>query len=149
MEAKDLVTMASTIIAVFVFGKGVGEYVHANVIRRYEKFHDMSVRFDENKSIQTVCTLLHGANGASAAPTKQEKEVFICFLEEIYFMMKSKIMKQDLALYTYGYYGRMALDSEQFWQGLNKKEPFYTHFLDFCNKAKSYQPAPGAGDLAY
>lgn len=149
MEVKDLVTMASAIIAVLVFGKGVWEYVHANAIRRYEKFHEMSVRFDKNNSIQKVCTLLHGANDVSAAPTKQEKEVFICFLEEIYFMMKSKIMKQDLALYAFGHYGRMALDSEQFWQGLSKNEPFYTHFLDFCKLAKSYHPTPGAGDLTY
>ena len=149
--AKDLFTVASTIIALSVFIKGVVEFVHSNAIRRYEKFHQMSVRFDDNAEIQKVCELLHGANSAAGPLTKQQKEVFICFLEEIYFMMNSGIMKRDLALYTFGYYGKTALDSEPFWQGLNKNEPFYIHFLEFCRLAKSYQPTSiiSKGQLAY
>ena len=149
--AKDLFTAASTIIALSVFLKGVIEFVHSNAIRRYEKFHQMSVRFDENAEIQKVCDLLHGANGSAETLTTQQKEVFICFLEEIYFMMNTGIMKRDLALYTFGYYGKMALDSEQFWQGLNKNEPFYVHFVEFCRLASSYRPTSvvGKGELVY
>jgi hypothetical protein len=99
-DAKAIFTIVSTIIALLVFGKGVLEFVRANAIRRYEKFHEMSIRFDENADIQKICTLLHGARRSIRPPTKQEREVFICFLEEIYFMMKSGIMKRDLALYT-------------------------------------------------
>ena len=64
-------------------------------------------------------------------------------------MMKSKIMKPDLALYTFGYYGEMALDSTPFWQELNKNEPFYRHFLSFCSRAKSYRPDSDRVDLTY
>jgi hypothetical protein len=148
-EAKDLFTIIGTIIALLVFGKGVLEFMHANAMRRYEKFHQMSVRFDGNPVIQKVCTLLHGVQVTPDAPNKQDKEVFICFLEEVYFMMKSKIMKQDLALYTFGYYGQMALNSAQFWQGLNQSEPFYVHFLSFCELAKTYRPESGTPDLTY
>src|SRR5262245_44060100 len=105
-DAKNLFTIIGTIVAIFVFGKGILEFMHANAIRRYEKFHQMSVRFDDNPVIQKVCTLLNSVQTTSDSPTKQEKEVFICFLEEIYFMMKSNVMKQDLALYTFGYYGQ-------------------------------------------
>lgn len=151
---KTLVTIAGTVIALLAFIKGVIEFVHLNAIRRYEKFHQMSVRFDANDDIQDVCDVLHGAKPADSV-TKQQKEVFICFIEEIYFMMMSRswmtsrsIMNRDLALYTFGHYGQLALDSERFWLGLNKKEPFYTHFLTFCNLAKSYRPTSGA-DLTY
>jgi len=92
------------------------ELIHSNAIRRYEKFHEMSVRFDDNKDIQRVCAVLHPTSESTQTLTKQNKEVFICFLEEIYFMMSSGIMKRDLARYTFGYYGKMALDSEEFWQ---------------------------------
>jgi hypothetical protein len=148
-DAKDIFTIIGTIIGILVFAKGVLEFMHANAIRRYEKFHQMSVRFDGNAEIQKVCTLLHGVQVASDVPTKQEKEVFICFLEEVYFMVKSRIMKQDLALYTFGYYGQMALSSTQFWQGLDRNEPFYAHFLRFCELAKAYRPESGTPDLTY
>ena len=146
-STKVLITIVSTIIALFVFIKGVIEFVHLNAIRRYEKFHEMSVRFDDNDDIQDVCAVLHGTKPA-AAVTKQQKEVFICFLEEIYFMMNRptwiisrRIMNRDLALYTFGHYGNMAFDSKQFWHDLNKYEPFYVHFLEFCRLARSYLPS--------
>lgn len=149
--AKDIFAIAGGIIGLLAFVKGVMELVHSNAIRRYEKFHQMSVRFDENEDIQKVCTLLHGSNYSVGTLTRQQKEVFICFLEEIYFMINSGIMKRDLALYTFGYYGKMAFDSEQFWQGLNKSEAFYVHFLEFCRLAKSYRPSSGTSkrQLAY
>jgi hypothetical protein len=148
---KNLFAAAATIIGLFAFGKGVVEFIKSNAIRRYEKFHEMSVRFDENPKIQLVCKLLHGVNNSIHTVTTQDKEVFICFLEEIYFMMNSRIMKQDLALYTFGYYGKLALRSEEFWHGLNRLEPSYMHFLSFCRLAKSYVPArvPDRRKLTY
>jgi len=150
---RSLVAMASAIIALLVFIKGVIEFAHLNTIRRYEKFHDMSVRFDKNRKIQAVCKLLHGTSPPSSL-SKQDKEVFICFLEEIYFMMNTpgwflrmfsrRIMNPDLALYTFGYYARLARDNNQFWQGLDRNEPLYAHFLEFCRLASCYSPTIGS-----
>lgn len=140
--AKSLFTFLSTIIGLLAFIKGVMEFVHLNSIRRYEKFHQMSTRFDENEDIQKVCALLHDANNELETVSIQQKEVFICFIEEVYFMMNSGLMNRDLALYSFGYYGKLAIDSEAFWQGLNKNEVFYIHFLDFCHLARSYRPKP-------
>lgn len=148
-EANDIFTVIGGIIGLLVFGKGLLEFMHANAIRRYEKFHQMSVRFDGNPAIQKVCTLFHGTQATPDAPTRQEKEVFICFLEEVYFMMKSKIMKRTLALYTFGYYAQMALNNAQFWQGLDKNEPFYSQFLRFCELAEQHRPESGTSDFTY
>jgi hypothetical protein len=147
----NLFTGVATTVGLFAFVKGLLELIHSNAIRRYEKFHEMSVRFDSNDDIQRVCALLHGASESGHTLTKRSKEVFICFLEEIYFMMRSGLMKPDLALYTFGYYGKMALDGDEFWQKLNRSEPFYVHFLTFCRLAKSYQPpsAPDGRKLGY
>jgi hypothetical protein len=149
--AKDIFTVVSVIIALAVFIKGLVEYVHSNAVRRYEKFHQMSIRFDENSDIQKVCELLHNPNASTGPLTKQQKEVFICFMEEVYFMMNSGIIKRDLALYSFGYYAKMALCNEKFWQGLDKNELFYIHFIRFCRLASSYRPSSvhSKGQLAY
>jgi hypothetical protein len=148
-EVKDIFTIIGGIIGLLVFGKGLLEFMHANAIRRYEKFHQMSVRFDANPAIQKVCTLLHGTETTPDAPTRQEKEVFICFLEEVYFLMKSKIMKRALALYTFGYYGQKALNNVEFWHGLDKSEPFYSQFLRFCELAAQYRPESDTSPFTY
>ena len=71
--AKDIFTVVSVIIALAVFIKGLVEYVHSNAVRRYEKFHQMSIRFDENSDIQKVCELLHNPNASTGPLTKQQK----------------------------------------------------------------------------
>jgi hypothetical protein len=148
---KVFIEMVSTVVAVLALVKGVIEFVRLNAIRRYEKFHEMSVRFDENADIQKVCTVLEGSDNVEGALRMHEKEVFICFLEEIYFMMNSGIMKRDLALYTFGYYGRLAVESTEFCQGLSRGEAFHTQFLEFCSLAKAFRPTPDArrGALVY
>jgi hypothetical protein len=139
-SVNTLLTQISAIIALLAFIKGIVEFVHQNSIRRHEKFHQMSVRFDESESIQKVCRLLHDPSSSSEKITQQEKEVFICFMEEIYFMKKSGIMNRNLALYAFGYYAKMASDSKKFWEGLNKEEPYYLHFIEFCSQARAYKP---------
>jgi hypothetical protein len=150
--ATRIVTMAGTALGLIVFITGLMQYFHANAIRRYEKFHEMSVRFDNNECIQMVCHLLHKTVHPKGPPTLQDKEVFICFLEEIYFMMRSGIMKRDIALYSFGYYGTLAFDPEgEFWQGLDREKPFYRYFLEFCRLARSFEPnaVPGRRELVY
>ena len=148
--AKDIFVLVGGTIGLLAFAKGIVELIESNAMRRYEKFQHMSVRFDESPDIQKVCAFLHdNESQATGDLTKQQKEVFICFLEEIYFMMNSGIMKRDLALYTFGYYAAMAIDSEQFWHDLRKSDPFYVHFLRFCKLAQSQRSRARSKELAY
>jgi hypothetical protein len=85
---KDVVEIVTALVATLVFLLGLLKFRDAIAIRRYEKFHQMSVRFDDDESIQAVCELLN-ADTAGESVTKQQKEVFICFLEEVSFMVAS------------------------------------------------------------
>jgi hypothetical protein len=144
---KDLVDIITALVAIAVFIFGLLKFIDATAIRRYEKFREMSVRFDDNMSIQAVCRLLNGDTGTLVS--KQQKEVFLCFLEEISFMVASKIMRKEVALYTFGYYARLAAQSAPFWEGLDKGEPFYSRFLKFCEDATTYKPSSKAGDFTF
>jgi len=144
LSQKDVIDIATAAVALAVFIVGLLKFFDAIKIRRYEKFHEMSVRFDDNDAIQAVCGLLNGAIDAEEPVTKQQIQVFICFLEEVDFMIASMIMKEEVALYTFGYYARLAEDSHLFWDRLPKgakDEPLYSRFRAFCKKAKNYTPS--------
>ena len=53
------------------------------------------------------------------------------------------------AIYTFGYYARLAAQSAPFWEGLDKGEPFYSRFLKFCEDATTYKPSSKAGDFTF
>ena len=141
MEMANILKLVGAVVALLTFIKGVYALVHANAIHRYEKFHEMSIRFDKNKDIQNVCAFLHSTGDELKMPTKQQKEVFICFLEEVLFMVYGKIMKRHIAMYSFGYYGKLAIENDKFWKGLNKSEPYYVHFREFCRLAREYHPS--------
>ena len=147
----EIFTILGTATGLAGFFWGLYQFRHANAIRRYEKFHEMSKRFDESEEIQAVCRLLHGTEVGPKTLTKQDKEVFICFLEEIHFMVKSKIMKRYLALYSFGYYGKLALNCKEFWHDLDRSNPFYTHFLEYCEIANEFPAGSNVAknDLKY
>lgn len=140
ISIKDAVESVSAVVATLGFLFGLFKFRDAIAIRRYEKFHGMSVRFDGDESIQAVCKLLN-ADIADESVNKQQKEVFICFLEEISFMAASGIMRKEVALYTFGYYARRAHESAPFWRGLQKDHKFYARFREFCKEATDYKPS--------
>jgi hypothetical protein len=136
--ARDVVVIFAIAMALALAVKGVAEYARANALRRAGRFHQMRVRFDTDPGIQAVCRLLHGTGAEHVS--QQQKEVFISFFEEVHFMVRSGIMKRDLALYAFGSHAREASRNDRFWSGLDKGSPFYDHFRRFADEAQSYVP---------
>lgn len=147
----ELLTAAGTIVALFAFIQAVLEFVDSNAIRRYEKFHEMSRHFDDNDRIQNVVTWLNrpGEKGTSGIhhgerPTIADKEKFACFMEEIYYMMNSNIVRDEVALYTYGYYVKMTLRDPDFYKEIKKSAPYAVasrgELEDFCRSFRIDRP---------
>lgn len=130
-QLAELLTAAGTLVALLALLQAVLEFVDSNAIRRYEKFHEMSRRFDDNLYIQRVIAWLHRPDKSIAwcsedlpGLTMPEKEKFACFMEEIYYMMNSNIVRDEVALYTYGYYVKLTLADPHFYRGLKKCPPY-------------------------
>src|ERR1700685_993383 len=79
----------AAIVAVLTLAKAVYEYVRQNKFHRFQKFQEMSARFDDNEAIQSVCKLLLADAPELRTLGKQTKEVFICFIEEIAMLQNS------------------------------------------------------------
>jgi len=137
-NARDVVVILAIAIALALAMRGVIEYARANALRRARRFHEMRVRFDTDPGIQAVCRLLHGTGAAHVS--QQQKEVFISFFEEVHFMVRSGVMKRDLALYAFGGHAREAARSDRFWSWLDAASPFYEQFRRFADEAQSYVP---------
>jgi hypothetical protein len=119
--------------------KGLYEYAKQNRFRRFEKFQEMSARFDDNEAIQTVCTMLLDGSPDLASLSKQTKEVFICFLEEVAMMQNSNYINPHIGAYTFGHYATLAVDSNEFWANLDKDDYYYSVFVRFCNQCKAFR----------
>lgn len=129
-----MIAAVSVLIAAATFGKVLLEYIAQNKLKRYEKFQEMSGRFDENPHISKICELLLEPSDELARMSRYKKEVFICFMEEIAVMNNSGILHKDLMLYTFGYYAIKCYQSKEFWANIDKNEFFYSLFISFCEE---------------
>ena len=133
-EGVDVVSLVGGFAALLALGLAVLEFVDANAIRRYEKFHEMSRRFQDSEGVQRVIEWLHrsreirrGGEGEIDRLSLADKERFACLIEEVYYMVNSKIIREEIALYSYGYYVKMALADPWFHQDVIKSG---TCFID-------------------
>jgi hypothetical protein len=106
----------------------------------------MSARFDDNQSIQKVCEMLLDDSPDLATLSRQTKEVFICFMEEVAMMQNSNYISPYLGAYTFGHYASLAADSKEFWANLDKNEYYYSVFVRFCGQCKDYRRLRSAGE---
>lgn len=129
-----LVGVISGVVGILTFIKAVIEYARQNKLKRYEKFQEMSRRFDENHDIAMVCELVMQDAPQLADIAKYKKEVVICFFEEVAILQNSRILPENLIVNSFGYYAIKCYESKHFWANLDKCELFYGLLTGFCEK---------------
>ncbi|HVR48075.1 MAG TPA: hypothetical protein VMT95_15700 [Candidatus Binatia bacterium] len=134
----------SAIVAAFAFCVSAGtfvfsavQYKQANTLRRFEKYYDMSKRFDDNETVQEVIGLLRASESEKLRQLAlSKKETFICFIEDVAVMQNSGLINPALAAYTFGYYVQTCLQNNDFWAGLNRDDPFFKTFREFATNVE-------------
>ncbi len=126
----------SALAAVGALLKALYEYAKQNRFRRFEKLQEMSQRFDENETIQKICELLLDDSDELARLSRHQKEVFICFIEEVAFMKNSNFINKNIGAYTFGHYAVLALDSPYFWSNISKSDYYYQVFVRFAEECR-------------
>jgi hypothetical protein len=138
-EGAPVIALIGLIVAIATFVKAVIEYVRQTTIKKFEKFQEMSRRFDDNADIQRIVLLLRSGSEELREMEVSRKEVFICFFEEISYMVNSKIMRPSVAFYSFGFYAYLCVDNERFWSNISCDEPFYRVFVDFCRESDAFR----------
>jgi hypothetical protein len=141
-EGAPVIALTGLMIAIASFVKAVIEYVRQTTIKKFEKFQEMSRRFDETEDIQHIILLLRSGSEELRELEVSRKEVFICFFEEIAYMVSSKIMRESVAFYSFGFYAYLCVDNDRFWSNISRDEPFYRVFVDFCRKSEAFRIGP-------
>ena len=68
-----------------------------------------------------------------------EKRKFLGFYEEIAIMVNSKLIKEELAFYMFGYYAIRCCELDVFKTYINDEKEYWSVFSEFATKMKKYQ----------
>ena len=129
---KDVATIAGALLAFATLLKGVFEYVRQGAQKRAELFVAMQRRLKESPTLDGITELLEKNDRALISVPFKDKSAFLCFFEEVAMMIKSGLIRRDVAHYMFGYYAIRCWESEYFWNEVNRQGPYWALFRAFA-----------------
>jgi hypothetical protein len=145
MKHEDIQLVLATVgaaVGLLTAWKSVDEYRRQGTIRRIEFFLEARKRLSENATYQEIINLLESDSGALSAIPIRAKISFVGFFEEIALLLNSRVIRDEVAHYMFGYYALKCWESKNFWilderpqKPLdNETEPYWTLFREFIKR---------------
>lgn len=148
---KDISITIGGLITLITFWVGLIQYIRQNRQNRATQFVEARRRFLENPSFREILNLLATDSPQLKDIPIQERRNLVGFLEEVALMVNSRIIRQRVAHYMFGYYVLLVDGSENFWDGLDKKSDYWAVFRSFAYamRSQSEHITENAKDLAF
>jgi hypothetical protein len=93
-------------------------------------------RLKENEAFNKIFRLVANDATALTQVSLDDRKEFLDLFQEVALLKKAGLIKKELAFYMFGYFAIRCLDSENFWQGINKEDHYWTLFREFAEQAK-------------
>jgi hypothetical protein len=139
-------TAASAIAAVCTFLWKVAVDSKEARLKRFDKYQEMAKRTDK-PPLSTVIDALRKGPAAVTALSKQNKEDYMAFLEEVAVMKNSQLIRAEVAFYMFGGDAIASKNSPEFRDGFKPwgDELYWSVYEKFCDEMedldKSYKKA--------
>jgi hypothetical protein len=125
MEIQTVINLVQDIgatAAAVGLAMGYMEYLRQGRQRRAEKYFELMRAFAQ---FDHVIDLLRTDSPKLKRLKAGDKERFLGFYEDLALLIHSGLIREDLAIYAFGYWLEKAWNSEQFWSDPKNKEDAY------------------------
>jgi len=135
----DITLILGGIVGLLTLIKGVGEYSRQGAQKRAEHFIELRKRFQENSLFKEMCQELDEDPPALANRPFKEKRELLGFFEDIALMANSKLIREHVVHYMFGYYMIRCWESNNFWKNLNRDSKYWALFRHFAEEMKKFE----------
>jgi hypothetical protein len=138
-DLKDIATILGVIVAAATLAKAVFEYVAQGRQKRAEAYFALERSFWEDAEFPKICELLETDSPDLATIPLSTKLSFVGFHEEVALMLNSKLLREEVAHYMFGYYAIRCYNSNHFWRGEDKSDVYWSLFRSFAERMKHFE----------
>jgi hypothetical protein len=132
-NAAGITAIVAVIALIVTVIRAAVEYSKQNLLKRFEKYQELSRDWFDDKDIQEIIGLLEeDPKRKLLKMSYSKKEAFIGFYEEIGLMLESGIIKKRIAYYMFGYYTIRCYRNKDFWTDINIDSPYWSLFRRFA-----------------
>ena len=148
-EIKVIATIIGAVVGLLDFAKGLIEYQLQGTQRRADIFLKRRAEYFENESFATIRVLLEEDGSQKLRDISfEERRAYLTFFEEVALLWKSKLIRDDIAYYMFGYYAVRCREAKDFWFDINAPEVHWSIFLEFANTMKRQSQSTGFPNIA-
>lgn len=136
---KDIAIIAGTVIALIGFLFGALEFVRQHRQARMQAFVEMRRRFLETPRFREILDMIAVDDERLRQVSVQDKRNFLGFLEEIALLVRSGVIRREVAGYMFGHYVMLSRRSQNLWHGLDPESMYWTVFHRFADEMERFE----------
>jgi hypothetical protein len=138
--ALDYGWLVTGIGAVIAFFWKVYTDSRAAALKRFDKFQKMREVLDKDNFKKVKALVYNQPQPKPEIPCSVDDKInYMAFYEEIALMVRSHLMREDVAFYMFGMDAVAAFDSDLFWEKIEgaKTAPEWKLFRFFCSRMRA------------
>jgi hypothetical protein len=113
------------------------EFMQQGRQKRADAYIALERSFWEEAENRRICELLESGDPALASIPFATRMGFLGFYEEVALMLNSRLIREEVAHYMFGYFAIKAYDNPHFWKGEDKADRYWSLFRDFAERMKA------------
>jgi hypothetical protein len=139
-DFKDIFTIAGALGSFILVLLALRQYGMAEKQKRAEHFFKLRDKYNSDPAFIKIREIIDSPdpNAMSSRIGDDEKRKFLGFYEEIAIMVNSKLIKEELAFYMFGYYAIRCTKLEVFKTYINEDAAYWKVFSEFATKMEVY-----------
>ena len=142
-DLKDFFTILGVIGSLILLIGAFVQYYKAEKQKRAEHFFKLRDKYNTDPAFIKIREIIDiDSPDAKVIRSREigndEKRKFLGFYEEIAIMVKSGLIKKELAFYMFGYYAVRCNKMDVFTSYINEDKEYWAVFSDFAAKMKNY-----------
>jgi hypothetical protein len=135
------VSILGGLAAVLALVAAMLEYNKQGTQKRAELFFSLRERLKSDCRFREILELAEEDDERLKEISFADKRDLLGLFEEVEILRRSKLIREDVARYMFGYYAVRLYQSKNFWWSINKESPYWLLYIDFVRRAQGAENA--------
>jgi len=148
-EVRNIAVIAGTIVAVLTLVKASIEYSRQGLQKRMEHFFSLEKRLTENREFLQILEMLEFDKPEIELVPFLIKRELLGLFEEVAVTLESHLIREEVALYFFGYYAIDCWQNNEFWHDINRDGSEWIVLKEFVNRMQQVEKRAMSGKCRY
>ena len=132
--ASAIAAAVGAFVALATLVRSMGEYVLQGRQKRAEALFTLRTRLKSDRRLVEILRWAQDDRAELKDVSYSERYELLGLFEEVALMVNSRLVKDEIAWYMFGYYALSVQNSNNFWHGIYRNDLYWSLFRNFAKR---------------